>query len=267
MNTTGFAAEALLHLYLLTREEEYLDLSYLCLANVFDNLWLWNGDYGNAHGYETFFGMFPLPDAPYLAAYEELENAAKFREYLRLANDDVLPSVRLLLAEYCRFVLDRAWYYFPKHLPKTAVAEHVQNGRINRELAVPLEDLREGSEKSGQVGQEIYGSGIAPGLVVRHYHYIDSMACWLFCDYPAFGLRIIDEPGSATISFYVAGDERTACSVRIVPLDFGKAAPTCRAFVGRRHLAAVVTPEGSYRFAIPGNSTVRLRLVTPLKGS
>src|SRR5581483_3391252 len=137
LNTTGFAAEAMLRLYLLTDDEQYLGLSYLCLANVLDNSWLWNGRYGNAKSYPTFFGIFPLPDAPYLAAYEELENTAKFREYLRLANDRVRPSVRLLLAEYCRYVLDRAWYYFPKHLPPEALAEHAQNGRLSRELAVP----------------------------------------------------------------------------------------------------------------------------------
>lgn len=80
MNTTGFAAEATLRLWLLTKRPAYLELSEVCMANLFDNMWLWRCDYGRAWHYRTFFGMFPLHDAPYLAAYEELEAQAKFHE-------------------------------------------------------------------------------------------------------------------------------------------------------------------------------------------
>lgn len=260
MNATGFGAEAMLRLYLATGDKEYLDLSYLCLANVFDNMWLWQCRYGKAKAYRTFFGMFPLPDAPYLAAYEELEIAAKFREYLRLANDLVAPSVRLLLAEYCRFVLDRAWYYFPSNLPPEILAEHPQSGTIRRELAVPLEDLHDGWSECGQVGQEVYGAGIAPGLTVRHYHYIEAARCWLFCDYPSFDLKTTVRAGAVTVRFFIAGDARGQCSVRIVPLDAGKNSPRCSARIDRRRLQSTRTPEGDVLFALWGNVSVTLSI-------
>lgn len=260
LNATGFAAEGLLRLYLSTGNEEYLDLSYLCLANVFDNSWLWDARYGCAKSYPTFFGIFPLPDAPYLAAYEELENAAKFREYLRLANERVLPSVRVLLAEYCRYVLDRAWYYFPRNLPREALAEHTQSGHLSRELAVPVEDLRDGWGKCGAVGQEVYGAGIAPGLVVRHYAFIESLGCWLFCDYPAFELRETVTRGTTRLRLSIAGDRRQACSVRIIPDDLQRRISTWEARSERGDIQGERTAQGHLLFRVPGNSLLTLRL-------
>ncbi|MBV9332426.1 MAG: hypothetical protein JO146_00310 [Candidatus Eremiobacteraeota bacterium] len=260
MNTTGFAAEAMLKLYLLTGEKQYLGLSYLCLANVLDNARLWDCKVGAAKEYSTFFGIFPLPDAPYLAAYEELENAAKFREYLRLANDDVAPSVRLLLAEYCRYTLDRAWYFFPQHLPRQALSDSPKSGCMQRGLAIPVEDLRDGAEKSGQVGQEIYGAGMAPGLVCRHYSLIESWSCWLFCDYPAFDLRVSESSRYTTIQLHVAGDSAGSCSVRSVPIDVRRRAPVCTASIGRKRLRGAWTSEGHWSVAVPGGASLTLRL-------
>jgi len=87
--------------------------------------------------YPTFFGLFPLHDAPYLAAYEELEAQAKFHEYLLLGGDDVRPSLKLLLAEYQKYALDRAWLYYPDALPAGALAPSQRNGSIERSLCVP----------------------------------------------------------------------------------------------------------------------------------
>ncbi|HTU80722.1 MAG TPA: hypothetical protein VMF61_01245 [Candidatus Acidoferrales bacterium] len=260
MNSTGFAADATLRLYFLTGRPEYLDLSYLCLANVLDNAWLWDCRYGNARAYSTFFGIFPLPDAPYLAAYEEMENSSKFREYLRIGGDDILPSVRLLLAEYCRHVLQRAWYYYPSNLPRQALAEHPKSGRIFADLAVPLEDLQEGWQKCGQVGQEIYGSGLAPALTVRHYAYLEALDCTLFCDYPAFGLRVSETTHPTIVKLSIAGDGRACCSIRVIPRDAARPAPSGTARVGRTTVSPTSTPQGHLLFRVPGGSTVRLLL-------
>lgn len=73
MNNTVFSAGALLELYLETGEPQYGELSEICLASVFTNVYLWECDYGHAEHYSTFFGMLPLDDAPYTAAHEEVE--------------------------------------------------------------------------------------------------------------------------------------------------------------------------------------------------
>ncbi|MBV8596537.1 MAG: hypothetical protein JOZ50_09835, partial [Candidatus Eremiobacteraeota bacterium] len=60
MNTTGFAAEAMLRLWKITGRQYYLEMSYVCLANLVDNMWVWECDYGWGKAYRTFFGLFPL---------------------------------------------------------------------------------------------------------------------------------------------------------------------------------------------------------------
>src|SRR6202042_3313786 len=126
----------------------------------------------------------PLRDAPYLAAYEELEAHAKFHEYLPLGGEDVRPSLRMLIAEYQRYSLARCWYYFADALPPTVVAEKARNGKIERALAIPLEDLQDGRERSGQVGQEVYGAGIALVMASRHTVPLDGTGCVAYCNYP-----------------------------------------------------------------------------------
>jgi hypothetical protein len=45
-NNTAFAAGALLPLYKITGKAEYKELSYLCLSNLFNNVRLWDCNYG-----------------------------------------------------------------------------------------------------------------------------------------------------------------------------------------------------------------------------
>lgn len=125
------------------------------MANLFDNMWLWTCGYGHRSDYRTYFGLFPLCDAPYIAPYEELETHAKFHDFLTIGGDDIRPSLRLLIAEFQRNCLVRAWSYYPDCLAPSIVAHKAKNGNVVRSLAVPLEDLRDGLATSGQVGQEI----------------------------------------------------------------------------------------------------------------
>ena len=215
LNTTGFAAEAALRLWKKTEKRRYLALSENCMANVFDNMWLWQCAYENARHYPTFFGMFPLCDAPYLAPYEEMEAHAKFHEFLALGGDDIRPSLKLLLAEYQKYALDRCWYYYPDALPVDVVAEKARNGRIERDLPVPLEDLQDGREASGQVGQEVYGAGLPFIMASRHYMHLDGTGMFAFCDYPMYDFVSTRDGGS----WRVGGDSAGTCLLRVIPAD------------------------------------------------
>lgn len=259
MNTTGFAAEALLRLFLETDEKRYLDLSLSCIANIIDNAWLWNCDYGFAKNYATFFGIFPLPDAPYLAAYEEMELASKFREYLRIGGDDVPPSVRLFMAEYCRYALDRAWYYYPDALPVEAISSKQEKGHVDSALAVPLEDLRDGFSQSGQVGQEVYGSGVPMALTARHFAHLDDKGTLLYCDYPAFDLKIRKERAATSIALFVAGDRRASCGLRIISADPNTVLRIRSATINGRPARVQRSAEGHAYLEVPGNSEVTVR--------
>ena len=261
MNTTGFAAEAMLRLWKATSDPQYLELGEICMAGLFDNMWLWRCDYGRARDYRTFFGMFPLHDAPYLAAYEELEAQAKFNVYLELGGRDVRPSLQLLLAEYQKFTLDRAWFYYPDALPLAALADDVRNGRIERALSVPLEDLQDGRSASGSVGQEIYGSGLAFVLASRHYVRLPEQNALVFCQYPLYDVRST----GAAFKFRTGGDARGACELRIIPLDADREAPAAsvRAAAGssRAAIDGKRTVEGHLAFALDGGSAHEVRFV------
>lgn len=261
MNTTGFAAEGMLRLWQTTGDRRFLELSEICMANLLDNMWLWRCEYGHGAHYRTFFGLFPLHDAPYLAAYEELEAQAKFHNYLALGGDDVRPSLRLLLAEYQKYGLDRGWFYYPDALPVDAIAEKARNGAVRRTLSVPLEDLQDGREQSGQVGQEVYGCGLAFVYASRSFRDL-TPSRRLFCNYPFYDLQTNGDDD--TIAFRLGGDPRGSCEIRVISTDpdapLGDvtlavhAAKVAVAVAGRR------TPEGHVAFEAHGGQTVELRL-------
>jgi hypothetical protein len=227
LNTTGFAAEAALRMYKMTRNERYLGLAEICHANIFDNMWLWQCDYGHAKHYPTFFGLFPLRDAPYIAPYEELEAHAKFHEYLALGGDDVRPSLRLLIGEFQKYSLHRCWYYYPDALPIDVLAEDVRNGQVIRSLSIPLEDLQDGKEPSGQVGQEIYGAGLPFIMTARHYMNIPGSSLVAYADYPMYDF-LSNEAGG--VRWRAGGDPRCECEVRIYSKSADDAAVTVTAW-------------------------------------
>jgi hypothetical protein len=261
LNTTGFAAEAALRLWKITRVKRYLELAEVCLANLFDNMWLWECDYGNAASYRTFFGLFPLRDAPYLAAYEELEAHAKFHEFLELGGDDVRPSLRLLIAESQRYSLDRCWYYYPDALPAGALAGKVRNGKTERALSIPLEDLQDGFQESGQVGQEIYGAGI--GFVMTSRHYM-QLACGAtaYSSYPMFDFTPVGERGA---TWRAGGDSRLTAEVRVFMRDADCAPCAINAFARagevRVPLRGSISPEGHATFPIRGGQVIEIECV------
>ncbi len=208
-NTTGFAAEATLRLWKITGERRYFDLTMIALANIFDNMSLWEPGYGNAQWYSTYFGLYPLRGAPYIAPYEELEALAKFHEFLRLGGEDLPACVTLLVSEFAKWLVSRGWYYFPSELPEQVLAKKQRNGALRRELAIPIEDLQDGLKASGEVGQEIYGAGIALVCTTRHYKKFANRRFLLFSEYPLEEL--------SKTKFRVLGDPRMRCTVRLIP--------------------------------------------------
>jgi len=252
LNTTGFAAEAALRLWTITKKRRYLGLADVCMANLFDNLWLWQCDYGYAKAYQNYFGLFPLRDAPYLAPYEELEAHAKFDEFLKLGGDDVRPSMRLLIAEFQKYSLDRCWYYYPDALPQEALSEKVRNGHLERALAIPLEDLQDGREQSGQVGQEIYGAGLPFVLTARHYMRLAGGRITVYSNYP------MDEfsETTGTALWRAVGDARCNAELRVWMSD--PAAPPL--------YVAVWKCAGDVRIPIEGQLSAEGHAVFPIRG-
>jgi hypothetical protein len=258
-NETLFGAGALLRLWKQTGDEEFLQLSYLSLANAFNNMWLWDCNYGYAKDYPTYFALFPLKDAPYSAVYEELEGFAAFHDYLSHYHGDMPEWLRILLPEFLRTMLYKASFYYPPNLPVEAMAEKPRTGEIDPRLWIPLEDIYDGWEKAGQVGQEVYGAGLPFGIVPRHYWRVPDGKFMVYIDYPIKQFSTVHE-GEAM--FRVLGDPRLSCRMRIIPTG-RKALPvievTAEREDGSETLEGRETEEGHLEFSISGDRNVIVR--------
>jgi hypothetical protein len=220
-NSTIFTSGALLRLWKETGDELFLKLSYVTLANIFNNMWLWECNYGLAKDYRTFFALFPLSDAPYTAVYEEIEAVAALHDYLSYLDQDAPESLKILIPEFSRALMYKGSFYFPPMLPEEMISKEPRTGEIDLKLWIPLEDIHDGWEQAGQVGQEVYGAGLPFGLVPRHYHRVEEADFMIYAEYPTAHYK--NEEGQ--ISFHVFGDRRLNCRIRLMPIG-RKSMPT-----------------------------------------
>ena len=255
-NNTAFSSGALLRLYKITKNELYLNLSYMCLASVFRNTQLWECDYGYGKNLPTFFALFPLNDAPYTAVYEEQEVFCALHDYLKHAEGvDILPSVKLLIAEYIRNLVNRAVYYYPTMLPKEMLEEKAKVGEIDHNLWIALEDLHDGWEKSGSVGQEVYGAGNAFGILPRHYFKVPGQDFMIYVDYPTSKFTIKNKSASLNI----LGDGQMACRVMLVKTDKAKLPEVTVEINGKAASKSMrKVPGGHLETQINGNSHIKI---------
>jgi hypothetical protein len=259
-NLTAWGVNACVRLFRMTQDPFYRDQSLVFVANYLHNCILWESKLNNAAKYHTFFGATCLHDGPYMAIYECFESFAAFEEYLSLGQDEVPDSVRLLLCEYNKYTLTRAWYFYPSELPKEALATEIRNGHIDRNLAFPLEDMYADGQPAGQVGQELYGSGAAFTFVSRAYHRTDTMPFLLYCEYP---LSELEEAEKNSLTLEVRGADGFDCKIRLIPPG---RAPLPSVNLYREDqtvnpnqlLRGHVTDEGHAEFTVPANQRLLL---------
>lgn len=254
-NITAWGATACLRLWKLTGEVFYREQSFVFLAGFFHNMILWESEIKAAKHYPVFLGVTCLHDGPYMALYECFESYCSFHEYLAWGNEVLPDSVRLLLTEYIKYTLSRAWYYYPKELPADILATEVRNGHIARTLALPLEDLYADGQPAGQVGQEIYGSGAAFAFTTRSFHRLGNAPFLLFCEYPIFDLEQTEEP---CVSFRVRGLAALACRARLIPTD-RKHLPDIQIHNAKGSVSSRKTEEGHREFTVSGGDEVEIR--------
>jgi hypothetical protein len=228
-NNIAFSMKAYLRLHKETGEKIYLDLCHLSVANLLKNLALWECEYGYGKNFPLFFGLFPLNDAPYLAVYEEQECFASIHELLALAEGtDFSDNAKLLLAEYVKYMINRAVYYYPPMLPKEMLSEESTTGELDPKLWVALEDIHDGWEKAGAVGQEVYGAGVAFGVVPRHYIRIPDQPFMIFVEYPTGRKQI----SSDTLTLTVLGSKDLTCRLRVIITDQNAVLPRLTIMTG-----------------------------------
>lgn len=252
-NLTAFGTVACLRLWKATGDRYFLDESYVFLASFLHNSLFWESELKAATHYPTFMGATCLHDGPYMAIYECFESWESFRHFLVEGRDDLPHSVRLLLSEYCRYTLDRAWFYYPAHLPAAVFGDKVRNGEIDRKLAFPLEDLYAAGDPPGQVGQEIYGSGAAFSFSAGAWRRLATAPFTLFTDYP---IATIEERRDA-VSFETVGVAGMQCRVRLVAKSSRRKTP-CLRTLDETSIPLSARASGHWEAMVPATATLTL---------
>jgi hypothetical protein len=202
-----------MRLWLITNQERHLQQSYVYLASFFHNTAIWESEIGQARHYRNFLGATALHDAPYMALYECFDSFPALERYLKDGGPDLDASARLMVTDYCRYALDRAWFYYPDALPADLLCQKPRNGHIDAKLSFPLEDLYVGGDTAGQVGQEIYGAGAAFIFTSRAFHHVEGAPFDIFCD---LFLMASDRTSDTSLSFQLAGDPAETANLSLI---------------------------------------------------
>lgn len=255
-NLTVWGAVACLRLWRVTDDIAYLKQSYAYLAGFFHNTIMWESEIGNARHYSNFLGATCLHDAPYMAMYECFESFAGLEEYLEQAGPNLEPAVRMLTAEYCKYALHRAWFYFPDALPKAIIhqGDH-QSGVVNTELSFPLEDLYADGQAPGQIGQEIYGSGAAFIFATRSHHSLSDAPFQLYCNH---FIRASERTGHRAISLQLDGGETCQADISLVRLKRRKLPKAKIVTAGGDAIRPHAQSHDRIDFRVPANGRVIL---------
>lgn len=222
LNTTAWGVPACVRLWHETHDRGYLDQARVFFAAFLRHTIFWESKIKLAKEYSTFLAVLCLDDTRYMAQFECHESYEAFCEALTLGGGDLPESMRLLLTDYCKHALNRAWYYYPRFLPKDGLAKEIRNGKIDPKLHFPLEDLYPAGEAAGQVGQEIYGTGAAFAFLTNAFHHFGEAPFLLFCEYPI--RRLLIEGNTAR--FEITGSSTRTCRLELLSNGSRKATAT-----------------------------------------
>jgi hypothetical protein len=262
---TAITLEALAWLHQLTGDRRYIELGYVPLANIFAMTWLWEPDYGFAAGYQMFLGTNPVPSADQVAAFE-IHNVWWYLNRFYLRAEKELPAhVRKLLAEYLKYQITIGHYTLPRFLPGEALSTTPDWGVIRRDMAIPIEDLKDGFHKSAMVGQEIYGAGEVFRFASEPYHVFGpSGEVVLYAEYPV--TAAIWDASTSALDFTLGGGPEYGSRVRVYfrggLAGASRGAEVRRAGAGGgRHSPLRVERSGEYlEFYAPGGGSYRVLL-------
>ena len=254
-NLTAWGAAACMRLWRITGDDSYLRQSYVYLASFFHNTQIWQSQLGAAKNYNNFLGATCLHDAPYMAIYECFDSFAAFEGYLQDGGPELDQAARMLVSEYCKYALSRAWCYYPDALSADILAEQQRNGHIDRNLSFPLEDLYSDGQAPGQVGQEIYGAGAAFVFASRSFHNFDGAPFTMFCDH---FITASERLSDRSITFQLAGGDACEAHLSLIP-DEGKAVEQVKLSTpdGDR-IRGVKRDVGRVEFNVPANGRLIL---------
>ncbi len=255
---------AAMRLYARTDDPRFLDPFNLALANLLRLSWIWEADYGHmldetdpewlsdewwnlAPRRRTFFGLSPTQRGAVITPKEQYEAWLLVAETLRVGRGKLSPDVELLLSEFYAQTLITT----PTALPPLLDVESVTTNprayptvqSTNPALWIPLEDMRDGWDLHGAIGQQIYGGGMPIAMAAESVVEVAPGAL-VYSSYPVVAL--------AAETFTVAGLPSTFAMIRTTGIDVVSPVLT-----GDRAPVACGT---ALCFVVPGGTTVQFRL-------
>lgn len=256
-NLTAWGAAACMRLWRITDAEYYLHQGYVYLASFLHNCVIWESEIANAAHYKVFLGATCLHDAPYMAIFECFDSFAAFEQYLKDSGPDLDPAARLLISEYCKYALDRAWYYYPDALPADALAiDGIRNGHIDSKLSFPVEDLYVDGQPAGQVGQEVYGAGAPFVFASRSFHNVEGAPFRIFCDhFPVTNERTSER----SLTFGLDGGHAREAVFTLVRLTRGSLAKVGLRSIGGEAIRPHRRGRDLVEYRVPASGEVSLR--------
>jgi hypothetical protein len=231
ITASGIAACGWLHQ--VTGDRRYLELSYLPLANLLRDTWLWESDLGYAYGYRTFNNIAAQRGCPVVGPVEQNEAWSFLREYYLRTEPSLPANLRSMIPEFTKQMMASAWCSYPQTIPAAAVHPGPPYNPTKPELWIALEGIFPGLQKSGSIGQAVYMSGAAFRYAGDSYHRPTAKSgtgepiegrsgadettiakgLLVYCEYPLVGCDW--EPGRRRLSFRTAGDSRHTCRIRV----------------------------------------------------
>jgi hypothetical protein len=189
-----------------------------------------------------------------MAMYECFDSFMAFERYLKEGGTDLEPSVRMLLQEYCKYALDRAWFYYPDALPPQAIAEKQRegNGHIDRKLCFPVEDLYADGQKAGQVGQEIYGAGAAFIFATRAFHRVSNAPFQIYCDH---FIDEIDVDGDGALTIRLNGSEGREAGLSVIRLS-RRRLPEIELAAAKRKVPPLRASASAIHYSVPASGRI-----------
>lgn len=260
-NNTIMSGVALARLWRITNDRTYLELSYLCMANVLAKMWLWECDFGYGKDYSTFMGLSPLRDAEYISAYEEAESLAALSAYMKEVYQVAPRELSYLLSEYGKYLLHRGQFFYPDQVPTAMISMEPREGVTQRNLSIPVEDIRSGWQQSGQVGQEVYGAAVA--FVLSSYAYVSfpQVPFQVFVEYPIFHADFLSQSTKeGKITLIIAGSSPGTCKLRLISFKGALPYTQCQIREGNEEIRPRDEDHAhTFReYEIPGGSEVIL---------
>jgi len=220
MHITASGIAACGWLYKITGDQHYLDISYIPLANLLRDTWLWESDLGYAYGYRTFNNIAAQRGCPVVGPVEQNEAWGFLREYYMKADKGLPASLKRLVPEYMKQMMASAYYSYPQTLPAEAVHPGPPYAVTDENLWIGLEGIYPGALKSGSIGQAVYMSGGAFRYAGYSYHQpivkgnSEIMkGVFVYCEYPL--VKCQWDKDAMMLDIETSGDAVYNCRMRI----------------------------------------------------